>query len=69
MRSNELFSSWVAVVFCVLEDEDRPDDGGGSVWAAVQLGQDFPGLEDGDGAFAEGADLGVAAVDRLLPTR
>jgi hypothetical protein len=36
---NEPFSSWVAVVFGVLEDDDRLDDGGGAVWAAVQFGQ------------------------------
>lgn len=57
------FSSWLAVVFGVLEDQDRLDDRGGAVWAAVQLGQQFPGLEGGYGAFAEGADLGVLAVD------
>jgi ubiquinone/menaquinone biosynthesis C-methylase UbiE len=36
-HNNEPFSSWVAVVFGVLEDGDRLDDRGGAVWAAVQL--------------------------------
>jgi hypothetical protein len=30
--------------------------------AAVQLSEDLPGLEGGDGAFAGGADPGVVAV-------
>lgn len=35
--------------------------------AAAQLDQDSPGLEGGDRAFAEGADLRVGPVDGLLP--
>jgi hypothetical protein len=35
----EPFSSWGALLFDVLEDEDRGEQGGGSLWAAVQLGQ------------------------------
>lgn len=35
--------------------------------AASEFGQDFPAFEGGDGAFAEGPDLGVVAVDGLLP--
>jgi SAM-dependent methyltransferase len=66
-HNNEPFSSWVAVVFGVLEDGDRLDDRGGAVWAAVQLGQQFPGLEGGYRALSEGADLGVLPVDRPLP--
>ena len=46
-----------------LQDEDGLHDRGGAAWAAAQLGQDLPGLEGGDGAFAEGADLGVVPVD------
>lgn len=55
-------SSWVAGVFCGLEDEDRLHDWGGVAGAAAQLGQDLPGLEDRDGAFAEGPDLQVEAL-------
>lgn len=40
--------------------------GGGAAWAAAEFGQDFPGLERGNGAFAGGADLGVVPVDGLL---
>jgi hypothetical protein len=34
--------------------------------AAAELGQDLPAFEGGDGAFADGPDLGVVAVDGLL---
>ena len=37
--------------------------------AAAQLGQDFPGLEGGDGAFAAAADPAVGLVHGLLPAR
>jgi hypothetical protein len=35
-----------------VQGEDGLHDGGGSAWAAAELRQDLPGLEDGDCAFA-----------------
>jgi hypothetical protein len=49
-----------------LKGEDRGKDGGGALRTAAQLGQQLPGLEGGDGAFADAADLRVASVDLLL---
>jgi hypothetical protein len=43
-------------------------DRGCAAWAAAEFGEDLPGLEGGDGAFAEGADAGVVTVDGLLPS-
>jgi hypothetical protein len=40
----------------------------GAARAATQLDQNFPGLEGGVGAFPDGADPRVSAVDLLLPT-
>lgn len=54
---NQPFSSCVAGRFDAVQDEDGPHDRGGAAWAAVELGQDFPGLEGGIGAFVEGPDL------------
>ncbi|SCE80411.1 hypothetical protein GA0070563_102119 [Micromonospora carbonacea] len=65
--STEPFSSWVAVGFDVVQNEDGLHDRGRSPWAAAQLGQDFPGLEGGDRAFTAGADRRVGAVHGLLP--
>src|SRR5262245_12024428 len=45
-----------------VQREDRGNDGGGSLWAAAELGQRAPGLQGGDGAFADCADLGVGRV-------
>jgi hypothetical protein len=49
----------------VVEYEDGLHDRGCAAWAAAQLGEDLPGLEGGDRAFAAGADLGVGLVDGL----
>jgi hypothetical protein len=62
----EPFSSWLAAGLDAVQDEDGRDDRGGSTRAAAQLRQDFPALEQRDGALAEGADAGVGTVDRLL---
>ncbi len=63
---SEPFSSWCALLFDVLKDEDCGEEVGGALWAAVQLGQDLPVLEGGDGAFADASAAGVGAVDGLL---
>jgi hypothetical protein len=52
-----------------LEDEDRGKQGGGALWTAVQSGQQVPALDGGDGPLADGSDLGMRAVDGLLPPR
>jgi len=65
----ELFLSWVAAALDQVQHEDGGDEGGGAAGAAAQLGQDLPALEGGNGAFAECADAGVGAVDRLLLAR
>ena len=46
------FASCVAVGFDVVQDEDGLHDRGRAAWTTAQLGQDFPGLEHSDGAFA-----------------
>ena len=63
----EPFSSCVAVGFDVVQNEAGLHDRGRATRAAAQLGQDFPGFEGGDRAFAAGPDLRVGPVDRLLP--
>jgi hypothetical protein len=42
-----------------MQDEDGLNDRGDAAWAAAQPNQGLPGLEGGDGAFAECADAGV----------
>jgi hypothetical protein len=56
---NEPFPSCVGWVLDVVQHEDGGHDRGGPAWAATQLCRDFPGLEGGVGAFADGADLGA----------
>jgi hypothetical protein len=53
----ERFSSLAGRVFDVVENEDGLHHCGRPGAAAAQLGQDFPGLEGGDGAFAAAAEL------------
>jgi hypothetical protein len=66
MAMCEPFSSWLAQGLDVVQNEDGRDDRGCPAWAAAELDQDFPGLEQRDGAFAEGSNAGVCPVDRLL---
>jgi hypothetical protein len=63
----EPFSSWVAVGFGGVEDEDGLHDRGGPARAAAQLDQDLPALEGRHGTFANAADAGVGSVDGFLP--
>lgn len=54
------------VVLDAMQDERGLHDRGRAAETAGQFGQDFPGLEHGDGPLAAGQDAGVAAVDGLL---
>src|SRR5437763_691684 len=56
----ERFSSWVGAGVGGVEYEDGLHDRGRAAWAAAQLGQDSPGLERGDGAFAQAAARSTA---------
>jgi hypothetical protein len=49
---NEVISTWPAVLLDELRDEDGGQWSGAAGGAAVLLGQQFPGLEGSDGAFA-----------------
>lgn len=62
-------SSCVVVGFDVVQNEDGLHDRCRSLWAAAQLGQDFSGLEGGDGSFSAGPDLRVGPVHGFLPGR
>lgn len=57
------------VCFDAFEDEDGLHDCRGAAGATAELRKDFPGLEDRNGAFAEGSDASVGAVDLLLRPR
>jgi hypothetical protein len=50
----------------LLKGEDGFDQVGYAGRAASQLSQEPPGLQGGDGLFAEGSDLRVGAVVGLL---
>jgi hypothetical protein len=66
VQISEPFSSWVAVRFDVVQDDDGLRDRGGAAGTAAKLGEDFPRFEGGVGAFPAGADTGMAAVHSLL---
>src|SRR5574341_227559 len=50
------------ILGAVLEGEDGSGEGADLAWAAPEPVEDLPGLQDGEAAFAVGADSGVAAV-------
>jgi hypothetical protein len=67
LKVSEPFSTCLTLFLDELKDEDRGEQGGGALGTAVQLGQQLPALDGGDGALADGADFGVSLVDGRLP--
>jgi hypothetical protein len=65
LKVSEPFSTCLTLFLDELKDEDRGEQGGGALGTAVQLGQQLPALDGGDGALADGADFGVSLVDGL----
>nr|WP_240942333.1 hypothetical protein [Planosporangium thailandense] len=68
MMHIQLFSSWLTLLLHELKEEDRREQGGRTLGQQYSLARSFRHLTVGYGTLTDGSDLGVHAVDGLLPS-